>query len=140
MRALERHLQSGDTLDVYPPSYEDRRIEAWYKIRLVRAEVTEVLGAPFRGFDANVVDAYGTTKNTVPSSHPCTSLGTSPKNDDCKFNRNRFLESGVKIRTITLPIFFPEKRTKRGEDDLLTDDAGGLDVNRFRPIRRRRNQ
>ncbi|VDO18690.1 unnamed protein product [Heligmosomoides polygyrus] len=29
MRALERHLQCGGTLDMYPPPYEERRSEAW---------------------------------------------------------------------------------------------------------------
>lgn len=128
MRALERHLQCGGTLDMYPPPYEERRSEAWHEIKEVCAEVVEVLTGPARGFDARVVDAYGTIKNTVPLGHPCTSLGTSPRNGDCKFHPWQvavFLNQVRKfaMSTITLPIFFPKKRTKREEDDHPADNA-----------------
>ncbi|VDO64871.1 unnamed protein product [Heligmosomoides polygyrus] len=104
MRALERHLQCGGTLDMYPPPYEERRSEAWHEIK---------------------ESSRRTIKNTVPLGNPCTSLGTSPRNGDCKFHPWQvavFLNQVRKfaMSTITLPIFFPKKRTEREEDNADT--------------------
>ncbi|VDO76741.1 unnamed protein product [Haemonchus placei] len=86
MHALDRHLQGGGTLNMYPPPYEERRSEMWHAVKKVCAEVVEVLTGPARGFDARVVDAYGTIDMTVPLGHPATSLGISPRRGDDRFH------------------------------------------------------
>uniref|UniRef100_A0A7I4YL79 Uncharacterized protein n=1 Tax=Haemonchus contortus TaxID=6289 RepID=A0A7I4YL79_HAECO len=43
----------------------------------LRSEVVEELTGPARGFDARVVDAFGTNDTTVPLRHPATGLGTT---------------------------------------------------------------
>ncbi|KAK5976011.1 hypothetical protein GCK32_002825 [Trichostrongylus colubriformis] len=117
MHALERHLQCGGTLDMYPPPYEERRSEVWHSVKKVCAEVAEVLTGPARGFDARVVDAYGTIDETVPLGHPATSLGVSPRRGDDKFHPWQVAVYLNQVRkfamnTLSLPIFFAVKKKK----------------------------
>ncbi|KAL6734638.1 hypothetical protein Aduo_005156 [Ancylostoma duodenale] len=129
MHALERHLQCGGTLDMYPPPYEEGRREAWHEIKRLCAEVVEVLTGPARGFDARVVDSYGTIGETVALGHPATSLGTSPRRGDCKYHPWQVAVYLNQLRkfamnTLSLPHFFVKKRDKRDEEQGDDKDEG----------------
>ncbi|EYB93773.1 hypothetical protein Y032_0179g744 [Ancylostoma ceylanicum] len=121
MHALERHLQCGGTLDMYPPPYEEGRRGTWHEIRKLCAEVVEVLTGPARGFDARVVDSYGTIGEMVALGHPATSLGTSPRRGDYKYHPWQVAVYLNQLRkfamnTLSLPHFFVKKRDKRDEE------------------------
>ncbi|VDP18542.1 unnamed protein product [Heligmosomoides polygyrus] len=122
MQALERHLQCGGTLDMYPPPYEERRSELWHEIKQVCAEVVKVLTGPARGFEARVADSYGTINDSVPLGHPATCLGISPRRGDAKYHPWQiavFLNQVRKFAmgTLTLPIFFATKKATEANDD-----------------------
>ncbi|KAK6058942.1 hypothetical protein COOONC_03464 [Cooperia oncophora] len=120
-----RGYRCGGTLDMYPPPYEERRCEMWHAVKRLCAEVVEVLTGPARGFDARVVDAYGTIDQMVSLGHPATSLGVSPRRGDDRFHPWQitvFLNQVRKfaMSTLSLPIFFAAKKNKR---DAAADDA-----------------
>ncbi|XGW33939.1 hypothetical protein V3C99_018012 [Haemonchus contortus] len=94
------------------------RTKAKTALPSLRFEVSEELTGPARGFDARVVDAYGTIDTTVPLGHPASSLEISPRRDDDRFHSRQravFLKQVRKfaMRTLSQPIFFPAKRDKR---------------------------
>uniref|UniRef100_A0A7I5E5W1 CCHC-type domain-containing protein n=1 Tax=Haemonchus contortus TaxID=6289 RepID=A0A7I5E5W1_HAECO len=96
------------------------RTKAKIALPSLRSEVVEELTGPARGFDARVVDAYGTIDMTVPLEHPASSLEISPRRDDDRFHSRQravFLKQVRKfaMRTLSQPIFFPAKRNKRDD-------------------------
>uniref|UniRef100_A0A7I4YK92 Uncharacterized protein n=1 Tax=Haemonchus contortus TaxID=6289 RepID=A0A7I4YK92_HAECO len=95
------------------------------------SEVVEEIREPAKGFNARVVDAYGTIDTTVPLGHPASSLEISPRRDDDKFHSRQravFLKQIRKfaMRTLSQPIFFPAKRDKR-------DDAADTNASSTKP-------
>ncbi|KAK5965516.1 hypothetical protein GCK32_022727 [Trichostrongylus colubriformis] len=105
-----------------PPTVRGKRAEVWHAVKKVCAEVVEVLTGPARGFDARVVDAYG-TDTTVPLGHPATSLGVGPRRGNDKFHpwqAEVFLNQIRKfaMSTLCLPIFFAAKKKKSDATDV----------------------
>lgn len=119
---------------MYTPPYEERRSETWHETDEVCAEVVRVLTGPARGFDARVVDAYGTIKNTVPLGHhvavsvPAKEMATANSTPaGCSV-----LESGAEVCDDHhyATHILPEKRTKRDKNDHTTDDADATSCTR----------
>ncbi|XGW02887.1 hypothetical protein V3C99_014708 [Haemonchus contortus] len=107
------------------------RTKAKTALPSLRSEVVEELTGPAGGFDARVVDAYGTIDTTVPLGHPASSFGISPRRDDDRFHSRQravFLKQVRKfaMRTLSQPIFFPAKRDKR-------DDAADTNASSTKP-------
>uniref|UniRef100_A0A7I4YDN3 CCHC-type domain-containing protein n=1 Tax=Haemonchus contortus TaxID=6289 RepID=A0A7I4YDN3_HAECO len=97
----------------------------------LRSEVVEELTGTAKGFDARVVDAYGTIDTAVPLGHPASSLEISPRRDDDRFHSRQravFLKQVRKfaMRTLSQPVFFPAKRDKR-------DDAADTNASSTKP-------
>uniref|UniRef100_A0A183GV98 RNA-directed DNA polymerase n=1 Tax=Heligmosomoides polygyrus TaxID=6339 RepID=A0A183GV98_HELPZ len=59
-QAVERHLQCGGTMELFPPPFELSREKEWRHIGRVCREMATFLSGPARGFDARIVDFYST--------------------------------------------------------------------------------
>nr|CDJ88201.1 hypothetical protein HCOI_00730600 [Haemonchus contortus] len=121
-----------DPLHLFHPwACKISRTKARTALPSLRSEVVEELTGPARGFDARVVDAYGTIDTTVPLGHPASNLEFSLRRDDDRFHSRQravFLKQATKfaMRTLAQPIFFPAKRDKR-------DDAADTNASSTKP-------
>ncbi|KAK5986383.1 hypothetical protein GCK32_000358 [Trichostrongylus colubriformis] len=80
--AVERHLQCGGTLELFPPPFELSRESDWRHIGNVCKKMAEFLSGSARGFDARIVGFYSTIGEEVPIKHPAISLGVCPRKGD----------------------------------------------------------
>ncbi|KAK5979179.1 hypothetical protein GCK32_008287 [Trichostrongylus colubriformis] len=80
--AVERHLQCGGTLELFPPPFELSHESDWRHIGNVCKKRAEFLSGPARGFDARIVVFYSTIGEELPIKHPAISLGVCPRKGD----------------------------------------------------------
>ncbi|RCN42221.1 integrase core domain protein [Ancylostoma caninum] len=117
MQAIERHLQCGGTLDCFPAPFEKCSKDEWDDLRRVCIGAVRMLTGPARGFDARVMDHYGSLVDSVPILHPALSLGISPRKGGDRFQRWQVLVFLEQLReaasnTLRLPKFKLKPRKK----------------------------
>ncbi|VDO93780.1 unnamed protein product [Heligmosomoides polygyrus] len=125
LQTIERHLQCGGTLDCFPAPLKKAREEHWDQKRLVCLEVIQMLIGPKRGFDARVIDHYGSLAESILKFHPALSLGVSPRKGDGRLHGwqvHVFLEQlrEAASNTLRLPNF---KLKPRKPKDVKNNDA-----------------
>lgn len=87
---LERNLQCGGTLLLFPSPYEDTNEAEWRRMGEVCQEFVKYMTSPERAFEAVVRDHYSDVLHASPYTHPATCLGTEPR-----FKRSPFVDRQV---------------------------------------------
>nr|CDJ89028.1 unnamed protein product [Haemonchus contortus] len=108
--AVERHLQCGGTMELFPPPFEMNRESEWRLIGTVCKKMAEFLSGPARGFEARIVDFYSTIGEEIPIKHPAISLGIQPRKGEdrlmpwqCKIFLNQIAD--IASNVLVLPQF-----------------------------------
>ncbi|VDO90546.1 unnamed protein product [Heligmosomoides polygyrus] len=91
-------------------------------MRLVFLNVVQTLTGPKRGFDARIIDHYGSLAESVPKFHAALSLGVSPRKGDARLHGwqvHMFLEQlrEAASNTFRLPNFKMKPKKPKNDKD-----------------------
>ncbi|KAK5986471.1 hypothetical protein GCK32_004350 [Trichostrongylus colubriformis] len=135
--AIERHLQCGGTMELFPPPFQLNRESEWRLIGTICKKMAEFLSGPSRGFDARIVDFYSPIGEELPIKHSAISLGINPRKGEdrlkgwqCKVFLNQIAD--VASNVIVLPSF-KTKATPRHTEDTVAKEATAAEKRKKKP-------